>query len=538
VAMADTMVALGMAVDGGKDSLSMAAQRPGGLVKAPGQLVVAPYAVTEDVRRAITPDLKSESSRLMLIDLSGGRTRLGGSALAQAFGQIGNEVPDLEDVELLNRTFKAVQKLNAKGLVRALHDRSDGGLVVCAIEMALAGNLGLELELPAAKDEMAALFNEELGLVIEVADSDVAAVTKLLDGENVPHAEIGRVGKPGAAVRISAGGQELLNQPLHQLRGLWEATSTQLDRRQANPESVESESAILNAPRVAPDWKLTYQPAAGLATTPKPGSGAPKVAVVREEGNNSDREMAAAFAAAGFDAWDVNTYDLATGKVTLDQFRGVVFPGGFSFGDVLDSGKGAAAVIKYNPVLAEQFAAFHARKDTFSLGVCNGAQLMAFLGWAPFAELPDDAKPRFIHNASGRFESRFVSLEIQESPAIMFAGMAGSRLGAWVAHGEGRVHVPKPETMKQIVAGNLAPLRFVEPGGGATERYPFNPNGSPQGITGLCSPDGRHLAIMPHPERSANAMWQWPWLPEGWSKLPASPWLRMFQNAYAWCQKN
>jgi phosphoribosylformylglycinamidine synthase len=215
----------------------------------------------------------------------------------------------------------------------------------------------------------------------------------------------------------------------------------------------------------------------------------------------------------------------------------VVFPGGFSFGDVLDSGKGAAAVIQFNPVLAEQFARFFARKDTFSLGVCNGAQLMAFLGWAPFAELADDQKPRFVGNTSGRFESRFTTVEIMPSPAIMFAGMEGSRMGVWVAHGEGRVHVPSPAVMRDIIKQNLAPLRFVEPDGGPTTRYPFNPNGSPDGITGLCSPDGRHLAIMPHPERSTHGLWQWPWLPEVWSKLEASPWLRMFQNARDWCER-
>jgi phosphoribosylformylglycinamidine synthase len=211
--------------------------------------------------------------------------------------------------------------------------------------------------------------------------------------------------------------------------------------------------------------------------------------------------MVAAFLAAGFDVWDVTMSDLLEGTINLSQFRGVVFPGGFSFGDVLDSGKGWAGVIRFNEKLAQQFAEFYARPDTFSLGVCNGAQLMALLGWAPFVDLSDEDKPRFIHNASGRFESRLVTVEIQDSPAMMFEGMVGSRLGVWVAHGEGRLHVPQPTTMKTIADQKLVALRFVEPEGRATMAYPFNPNGSPDGITALCSPNGRHLAMMPHPER-------------------------------------
>jgi len=323
------------------------------------------------------------------------------------------------------------------------------------------------------------------------------------------------------------------DEPLHDLRGLWEETSAQLELRQSNPETAREEYEALKAPRVAPKWHLTYTPVPAA----RAGSGAPKVAILREAGNNSDREMAACFVAAGFEAWDVTMSDLNAGKVSLADFRGAIFPGGFTFGDVLDSGKAAAAVIRFNPRLAKQFAEFYARPDTFSLGVCNGAQLMAILGWAPFIDLPDERKPRFITNASGRFESRFVSLEIMPSPAIMFAGMEGSRLGAWVAHGEGRVHVPEASVMADIRSGKLSPLRFVEPDGGPTTRYPFNPNGSPDGMTSLCSPDGRHLAIMPHPERSGIALWQWPWTPPEWSKLEASPWLKMFQNAYDWCEK-
>lgn len=538
VAMSDTMKALGMAVDGGKDSLSMAAQTPDGLVKAPGQLVVAPYAFVSDVRQLVTPELKASGNVLMLIDLSGEHSRLGGSALAQAYGQTGNECPDLADVDGLGRAFAAVQSLSEHGWLRSVHDRSDGGLVVCAIEMAMAGNFGLELELPASKRPIDELFSEEVGVVIEVTAADKAAVAAELDKHKVPHALIGHVGKVAGDVRIKAGqDQLLLDQPLHTLRALWEETSSQLEARQTNPDNARAEYEIMKKPRVSPRWHLSYTPTPPLQIAQAPGK-APAVAILREAGNNSDREMAACFVAAGFEAWDVTMSDLAAGRVKLDQFRGVIFPGGFTFGDVLDSGKGAAAVIRFNPKLAKQFDDFYARPDTFSLGVCNGAQLMAILGWAPFVNLPDAQKPRFVGNASGRFESRFVTVEIMPSPAIMFAGMEGSRLGAWVAHGEGRVHVPEPGVMRDIEDQKLVAMRFVAPDGGPTTQYPFNPNGSPDGMTGLCSPDGRHLAIMPHPERSGINLWQWPWLPDEWSGLEASPWLKMFQNAREWCERD
>jgi phosphoribosylformylglycinamidine synthase len=536
VAMSETMIALGMAVDGGKDSLSMAAQTPTGLVKAPGQLVIAPYAVMPDVRQKITPDLKGEGNVLILVDLSGGHARLGGSALAQAFSQLGDEAPDLEDVSTLGQAFVGIQGLIRRGRLKAIHDRSDGGLIVAAVEMAMAGNFGITLDISPTNDPIASLFNEELGVIIEVSSADADTVRSELDNDDVTHTTIGQVGSTGGAVTVLASRRKLLEMPLHELRGMWEETSSRLEELQANPETVEAESELMNAPRVTPKWNLSFTPKAP-ATVSGAGITAPRVAVLREAGTNGDREMAASFMAAGFDVWDVTMSDLIDGSASLDRFRGVVFPGGFSFGDVLDSGKGWAGVIRFNPKLAKQFADFYARADTFSLGVCNGAQLMALLGWAPFAKLPDEEKPRFVHNASGRFESRLVTVEIQDSPAIMLTGMAGTRMGVWVAHGEGRLNVPLPETMNKIKQQSLAPIRFVDPVGGPTVDYPFNPNGSPDGITALCSPDGRHLAMMPHPERMSNALWQWPYLPAEWSKLEASPWLKMFQNAREWCEQ-
>jgi phosphoribosylformylglycinamidine synthase len=262
-----------------------------------------------------------------------------------------------------------------------------------------------------------------------------------------------------------------------------------------------------------------------------------KVAIIRQEGSNGDREMIAAYVSAGFEAWDVSVSDLLSGNVTLDMFRGIVFVGGFSYADVLDSGKGWAGVIKFNENVYKQFQDFRSRKDTFSLGVCNGCQLMALLGWIPHSEgLPEEKQPRLLHNLSGKFESRFSSVKILDSPAIMFKGMAESSLGVWIAHGEGRFHFPDSTVHEHVMEQHLAPLRYVNDTNEITTEYPFNPNGSPDGIAALCSEDGRHLAMMPHPERLFTT-WQWPWVPEEWRDFKVGPWLRMFQNAREFCDQ-
>ncbi|MEK6528795.1 MAG: phosphoribosylformylglycinamidine synthase subunit PurQ, partial [Nitrospirota bacterium] len=265
------------------------------------------------------------------------------------------------------------------------------------------------------------------------------------------------------------------------------------------------------------------------------GKGGFKVAIIREEGSNSDREMASAFYHAGFETWDVAITDLLAGQVNLADFKGVAFVGGFSYADVLDSAKGWSGVIKFNRKIWEQFHEFYTRKDTFSLGVCNGCQLMALLGWVPWQGIANELQPRFIRNTSGRFESRFSAVKILPSPAIMLKGMEGSVLGIWVAHGEGRAHFRDEKILKKIEDESLAPVRYVDDNNEITMKYPFNPNGSVNGIAALCSADGRHIAIMPHPERTF-LKWQWAWMPEDWKKnLKSSPWLRMFRNARDWC---
>ncbi len=550
VAMATVMEELGIAVDGGKDSLSMAALAPtpeGGeeTVKAPGTLVVSAYATCPDITSTLTPDLKlPKNGRLFYVDLGGGRNRLGGSALAHTFGQLGSEAPDLEDPSLLKGAFETVQDLLEAGVLTAGHDRSDGGLVTTLLEMAFAGNCGLEVELeglgegadplhPAAP--LPVLFSEELGLVFEAPAEEEDRVLEAFWAVGVPCAPVGRT-IPEPRVRIRVGGTDVLDEDMRELRDLWEETSFQLERIQSDPDLAREEFEGLKD-RTGPTFRLPYE----VAETPPEiltRDARPRVAVVREEGSNSDRELASAFHLAGFEAWDVSMSDLLEGRANLEGFRGIGFPGGFAYADVLDSAKGWAGTIRFNPGLLEQFQRFHDRPDTFSIGICNGCQLSALLGWVPWSGIEVRVQPRFIQNHTGRFASRFVTVKILESPAVMLKGMEGATLGVWVAHGEGRAYFPDPAMEEDVVTRKLAPVRYVDDAGEPTTAYPFNPNGSPRGIAALTSRNGRHLAIMPHPERSFLT-WQWGWIPEDWKGgTTVSPWLRLFQNARAWCEES
>jgi len=545
IAMRDVMIKFGMAVDGGKDSLSMATKvtNPDGsseMVKSPGTLVISAYVTCPDITKTVTPDIKMPGkSRLLFIDLGRGRNRMGGSALAQVYGQVGDASPDLDDPELLKRAFNAVQKLVATKLILAGHDRSDGGLATTLLEMAFAGNCGIDIDLGKQDDTIAALFSEELGLVVEYLPAEQATIFSILDKAQVPYQLIGKtttnkhivlsLRTPHSALRA------VLDEDMLVLRDIWEETSHHHDLLQRNPENIREERKNI-FDRKGPAFSIPF--------TPRPTENSflhrpnkPKIAVIREEGSNGDREMVSAFYLAGFEPWDVTVTDLLEGRITLDQFRGIVFVGGFSYADVLDSAKGWAASIRFNKKVWDQFETFYHRPDTFSLGVCNGCQLMALLGWVPWRGISDELQPRFIHNRSGRFESRFATVKILPSPAIMLSGMENSVLGIWVAHGEGLAYFPDRKMFDECEFG-LAPVRYVDDDARITAAYPFNPNGSPAGIAGLCSPDGRHFAMMPHPER-AVLTWQWGWLPEDLKKsLAASPWLRMFQNAREWCEKN
>jgi phosphoribosylformylglycinamidine synthase len=538
VALRDIMIALGIAIDGGKDSLSMAAKVGAGetteTVKSPGTLVISAYAPCPDITKVATPDIKRPGrSRLLFIDLGQGRDRLGGSALAQVYRQIGDTSPDVDDPQLLKRAFDAVQGLIAKGLVLAGHDRSDGGLVTTLLEMAFSGNCGFDIAAEGAAP-LPFLFSEELGLVLEYLPKNEKAIASRLARAKVPCRILGAT-TAAKRIKVKVDGRIVLDEDMRALRSVWEETSHRLERLQAEPACAAQEKRNIHD-RPGPSFTLSFAPKtappAVLRRRMKPA-----VAVIREEGSNSDREMTSAFHQAGFEAWDVTMTDLLDGAVDLARFRGVAFPGGFSYADVLDSAKGWAGVIRFNRGVFEQFGKFYERPDTFSLGVCNGCQLMALLGWIPWQGTPDKDQPRFIHNLSGRFESRFSTVRIYPSPAVMLRGMAGSTLGIWVAHGEGRAQFPKKAILRKVESLSLAPVRYVDDRRRPTMQYPFNPNGSTNAIAALCSPDGRHLAIMPHPERTF-LKWQWPWMPEEWKRtLKASPWLRMFLNAREWCEK-
>jgi phosphoribosylformylglycinamidine synthase len=542
VAMRDMMIKLGMAVDGGKDSLSMAAMVTGTdgaheTVKSPGSLVISAYVTCPDITKTVTPDCKAPGrSNLLFIDLGMGNCRLGGSALAQVFGQVGDTTPDVDDPLLLARAFNALQILIADNLILAGHDRSDGGLIITLLEMAFAGNCGIDVDLGRQKqeDEIAYLFSEEIGLVIEYLPENEADIISVLYKVALPYQVIGST-TSDKMINIRVNKKPVLSEYMTVLRDIWEETSYRLDLMQRNPENIREERRNIYD-RKGPSFVIPFTP---TQTSEEDFCKLlkPKVAIIREEGSNGDREMASAFFLAGFEPWDVTVTDLLDGRITLEQFRGVVFVGGFSYADVLDSAKGWAASLRFNKNVWNQLETFYHRHDTFSLGVCNGCQLMALLGWVPRRGIPDELQPRFIHNKSGRFESRFSTVKILPSPSIMLRGMEQSVLGIWVAHGEGQAYFPDDSLFKECEHG-LAPIRYVDDGSNITESYPFNPNGSPSGVAGLCSPDGRHLAMMPHPER-AVLTWQWGWLPEELkNSLEASPWLKMFQNARAWCENS
>jgi phosphoribosylformylglycinamidine synthase len=536
IAMGRLMQALGIAVDGGKDSLSMATTFEGLTVKSPGALVISSYAPCPDITRVITPDLKRPGeSRLLYIDLSNGLKRTGASALAQVFGQIGDQCPDMEDPLRLKRVFQAVQQMIDKDYILAGHDVSDGGFIVAILEMAFSGDCGVEINLTDNNQPaIGYLFAEEPGLVMEYPPEHEDDIFLLLKAYSI---EALAIGKTSGADDVSVvfNNKVVLNEKMRFLRAIWEETSFRIERLQANPECVKQEH-IVSFLQKPPTYRVSFTP---MPTDPQTlqSQHKPKVAILREEGGNGDREMASAFYMAGFEVWDVAMTDLIEERVALDDFRGVVFVGGFSYADVLDSAKGWAGAIRFNQNVWEQFQAFYHRSDTFSFGVCNGCQLMALIGWVPWTLDDPTCQPRLIHNESNRFESRFSTVKILSSPAIMLRDMQDSELGVWVAHGEGKFFFPDSAVFDKTLDTGRAPIRYIDDNREITELYPFNPNGSPLGIAALCSQDGRHLAMMPHPERTF-LKWQWPWMPETLKNtLAASPWLKLFQNARQWCDE-
>lgn len=551
-AMCEVMKQLGIAIDGGKDSLSMAAKVGGENIKAPGSIVISTYVQCEDVRLVITPDLKGprqslkneEASYLLFVDLSGGQRRLGASALAQCYGQLGNSSPDLDDPSMLKKAFKSIQKLIKSQKLLSGHDISDGGLITCLLEMAFGGYCGFNVDLNKIKDSSSKniidiLFAEECGWVLEV---DAKYVDQVLLEINVPVYVIGRTSTYGnkSRILIENSGETILDIKLTELFKMWESTSYELEKIQSNVVTAEEEFNSLEN-RLGPVYSCNFELTNSLAVPDL----SLKVAVIREEGTNGDREMSVALFMAGFEVWDITVQDLLNEAVNVDQFRGLIFPGGFSYGDVLGSAKGWAASLAFHPNVKKSLESFMSKNNTFSLGVCNGCQLMCNLGLVGEINESntlniDDPPVIMCHNKSGRYESRFSTVKINPSKAIMFKDMEESILGVWIAHAEGRFEFRNADVKDALVTNNCIPITFVDDQNISTENYPMNPNGSPGGIAGICSFDGRHLALMPHPERSVFT-WQWPYtygLKTAAKDGDRAPWMQMFYNAYEWCSRN
>ncbi|SDP29847.1 phosphoribosylformylglycinamidine synthase [Desulforhopalus singaporensis] len=532
-AMRGVMTEVGIAVDGGKDSLSMATMVGEETVKSPRELVISTYGAMPDITRSITPDIKEVGAPLLFIDLGGGKDRMGGSALAQVMNQMGDRSPDVGDGKLLKNCFLAIQQMLDQDLLLAGHDRSDGGLITTLLEMAFAGNCGLEINLDGMSTVFEKFFAEELGLVVECSQKNLDAVTAILADYGVGYAEIGRSTEKDR-VRALYNGVAVLDEEMTRLRGFWEETSYQLERLQVNPACADEEKEAIYK-RKGPRYSLPFSPE---PTAPQilAREDKPRVAILRDEGSNSDREMTSAFYSAGFEPWDICMNDLLAGRITLDGFRGLAAVGGFSYADVPESAKGWAATILFNPRLKQMFEQFYQRQDTFTLGICNGCQLFGLLGWVPEPGLAPEVQPRFVKNISERFESRWCTVKVQQSKAMMLQGMEDLVFGIHVDHGEGRLYFPDGAILEKAKQQGMTPLVYVDDDGRPTQQYPFNPNGSVEGLAGLCSADGRHLALMPHPER-AFLPWQAHYLPAEMNNLVVSPWMKMFQNAYEWCMK-
>ena len=523
--------ALGIAIPVGKDSMSMKTvwemEGERREMTAPLSLIISAFAPVEDVRRVLTPQLRTDlgDTDLILVDLGEGRNRLGASALAQVHDQLGSEVPDLDRPELLKRCFEVVQELSREGLLLAFHDRSDGGLVVTLLEMAFAGRCGLEVDVAVlGHDPLAALFAEELGVVLQVRHSDSDDVLAMLEeaGLGECSALLGTT-REDDTILICSGERVLLRRGRAELQETWSETTFQMQSLRDNPDCAREEFERIAQPDPGLSARLTFDPEEDVAA-PFIETARPPVAILREEGVNGQQEMAWAFHRAGFECVDVHMSDILSGEVTLDRFRGLVACGGFSYGDVLGAGEGWAKSILFNERAREQFQAFFERDDTFALGVCNGCQMLSNL-----KELIPGAGhwPHFVRNRSEQFEARFVMVEVEESPSILLAGMAGSRMPIAVAHGEGRAEYRDPGA---DLAKGVA-LRYIENSGEVAERYPANPNGSPRGITGLTTEDGRVTIMMPHPERVIRTV-QNSWHPDEWGE--DGPWMRLFRNARVW----
>ncbi|OAB55436.1 phosphoribosylformylglycinamidine synthase [Leptolyngbya valderiana BDU 20041] len=527
-AVSEFCQSLDLSIPVGKDSLSMQtlwrADDQDHRMIAPVSLIVSAFAAVTDVRQHLTPQLRRDQGDTVLVLVEAGPARLGGSSLAQVYQRSLGSVPDVDHPEQLGRMFDAVQALHGEGRILALHDRSDGGLIVACMEMAFAGRCGLSLKTEAVELEalLGEWFNEELGLVLQVrADEAEAVIAGLADA--APGLAVRVIGHvlDEDLLRLSSGDRVWLERSMSSQHQAWSATSYRMQRLRDHPDCADEEQAARG------DWQrpgLTPVLEFPLPEGPAVIRGVkPRVAILREQGVNGQREMAQAFMQAGFEAVDVHMSDLAAGRQRLEAFQGLAACGGFSFGDVLGAGQGWARSILFNAMLEEQFGQFFADPSRFALGVCNGCQMLASLkSIIPGAE----AWPRFVDNRSRQFEARLSLVRIEPSSSLFLKEMAGSRLPVATAHGEGRADFGTEQPDEGLVA-----VRYVDGHGQAATQYPDNPNGSPDGITGLCNRDGRVTILMPHPERLLRRV-NYSWAPSEWGE--ASPWMQMFVNARRW----
>ncbi len=529
--------ALGISIPVGKDSMSMKTVWEDGATKkavtSPISLVVTAFANTTDARKALTPQLRTEDkfgeTKLILIDLGNGKNRMGGSSLAQVYNQLGDTAPDVDNPEQLKTFFAGIQQLNVDNKLLAYHDRSDGGLFSTLTEMAFAGHCGLDIDISSLDDDaVSALFNEELGVVIQVRVAEIDTVLTHLKGLST-HV-IGSVNTQNQ-IHIMQNGETVFADSRVNLHRMWSETTYHMQSLRDNPVCAQQEyDRILNEADAGLHAHLTFDINENLGIKPSVApyinTGArPKMAILREQGVNGQVEMAAAFDRAGFASVDVHMSDVISGRVSLKDFAGLVACGGFSYGDVLGAGEGWAKSILFNSRANDEFSAFFNRADSFALGVCNGCQMMSNLhSIIPGSEL----WPHFVKNKSEQFEARVAMVEVLESPSLFFNGMAGSRMPIAVAHGEGFAEFSDANAVNQLLDKKLATIRFIDNASTPTEVYPFNPNGSAQGLTGFTTSDGRFSIMMPHPERVYRSV-QHSWYPDEW--LEDAPWMRMFRNA-------
>ncbi|MDG4551180.1 MAG: phosphoribosylformylglycinamidine synthase [Candidatus Contendobacter sp.] len=529
--------ALGIAIPVGKDSLSMKTvwEENGARksVTAPLSLIVSAFAPVQDARRTLTPQLRPDrgDTDLILIDFGRGKNRLGGSALAQVYNQWGDAVPDMDAPDDLKAFFDVIQELNTAGRLLAYHDRSDGGLLATLAEMMFAGGCGVTVLLDDLGDgPLAALFAEELGAVLQIRAMDRSVVLARLAVAGLGECSH-VIGAPNGEDRLILrhAGETVFAASRAELRRLWSETSYRMQALRDHPDCArEAFEAAWDPADPGLNVRLTFDPAEDIAAPFLANGARPRMAILREQGVNGQVEMAAAFDRAGFAAVDVHMSDLIAGRISLADFHGLATCGGFSYGDVLGAGEGWAKSILFNPRARDAFAAFFARPDSFGLGVCNGCQMLSNLH-----ELIAGTElwPRFVRNRVEQFEARLSLVEVLPSPSLFLRGMEGSRLPIAVAHGEGRAEFRDDGGPDAALAAGLVALRFVDHCGRPAETYPANPNGSPGGITGLCSRDGRFTILMPHPERVFRTV-QYSWHPDGWGE--DGPWLRLFRNARRW----